>query len=64
MNILKTVKKNPSTTVIAIITAVTNVWNLAKENAELFGIGSKTLAIGSLILTAVMLVYNQFSNKV
>ena len=63
MNILRTVKKNPSTTVIAIITAVTNVWNLVSENAELFGIGSKTIAIGSLILTAVMLIYNQFSNQ-
>jgi len=63
MNILRTVKKNPSTTVIAIITAITNVWNLVSENAELFGIGSKTLAIGTVVLTAVMLVYNQFTNQ-
>lgn len=63
MNILKSAKKNPGTTVLAVITAITNVWNLVSENAELFGIGSKTLAIGTVVLTAVMLVYNQFTNQ-
>lgn len=63
MNILKSAKKNPGTTVLAVITAITNVWNLVSENAELFGIGSKTLAIGSLVLTVAMMVYNQFTNQ-
>lgn len=63
MNILKTVKKNPSTTVIAIITAITNVWNLLSENAELFGISSKAIAIGTVVLTAIMLVFNSFNSQ-
>ena len=63
MNILKTVKRNPSTTLVAIITAVTNVWNLVSENAELFGIGSKTIAIGTVVLTAIMVLFNSLNSK-
>ena len=63
MNILRTVKKNPSTTVLAIITAITNVWNLLSENAELFGISSKAIAIGTVVLTAIMVLFNSLNSK-
>lgn len=60
---METIKNNPVTTFVAVVTAITNVWNLAAENAQLLGIGSKTLAIGSLVLTGVMLVYNTLNSK-
>jgi len=60
---MDTIKNNPVTTFVAVVTAITNVWNLAAENAQLLGIGGKTLAIGSLILTGAMLVYNTLKAK-
>ena len=61
MKLLSTAKKNPKTTVLTVITIVSNLWNVATENAELFGIGSKTIAIGSLVLTALVMIYNAVS---
>lgn len=55
---METIKNNPVTTFVAVVTAITNVWNLAVDNAALLGIGGKTIAIGSLVLTAAMVVYN------
>jgi len=57
---METIKNNPTTTFVAVVAAISNVWNLAAENASILGIGSKTIAIGSLVLTGAMLVYNTF----
>ena len=63
MNILKTVKKNPWTTVVAVLTAVTGAWQLLSENADLIGIPAKVFSIGFLVLTIGMMVVNQFNNQ-
>lgn len=55
---METIKNNPTTTFVAVVAAISNVWNLAADNAQILGIGSKTIAIGTLALTAIMLVYN------
>lgn len=63
MNIQKAIKKNPKTSIVTVIAIVTTAWNMFGENAELFGVPAKTIAIGSAILAIVAMAVNQFSNN-
>lgn len=56
------VKRNPLTTIVVVLTIISNIWSLVTENAELLSIGSRTIAIGTLILTAIMITYNTITN--
>lgn len=60
---METIKNNPLNTVLVIITVLTNIWNLLTENAELFGIGSKAISIGAIVLTAIKLVYDALKSN-
>lgn len=60
---METLKNNPTTTFVAVLTAITSVWNLAAENAEILGISGKAIAIGGLVLTATMMVYNTLKSE-
>jgi len=66
MNILKIAKdkakRNPLTTLLTIITIVSTAGNYLSENAELLGIPSKWIAIGTAVITIAMMVYNQLNN--
>ncbi len=59
MNILqKTAAKNPKTTILIIIDILSIIWNLATENAAILGVSAKAIMIGSLIMTAIFMIYN------
>ena len=62
MNIEKSVKKHPKTSMVTIIAIVTTAWNMFSENAELFGVSGKTIAIGSAVLAIVAMVFNQLNS--
>ena len=57
MNILKTVKQKPVSTFLVVMSIVTVAWTALTTNAELFGIGSNFVAIGSIILTTANEIY-------
>ena len=57
MNILKTVKQKPVSTFLVVMSIVTVTWTALTTNAELFGIGSNVVAIGSVILTTANEIY-------
>lgn len=63
MNIQKAAKQNPKTTILTIVAVITALWNQLSENAELFGVPSKTIMIGSVILAAVAMVVNMLTNN-
>ncbi len=61
MDYRKLATDNPKTSVLAIITLVSSLWEYFSENAELFGVSGKTIMIGGVILTASVMVYNNFT---
>lgn len=63
MKIFKTVQKKPKTTFLIVITIVTLAWTAITTNADLFGIKSNVIAIGSVILTTANEIYKAIKGK-
>lgn len=57
MNILKTAKEKPVSTFLVVMSIVTVAWTALSTNAELFGISSNVIAIGSVVLTTANEIY-------
>lgn len=56
--------KNPKLTVATVITFILALWQVIAPTAELIlGIGTKGMAIISLIITALSFTYNYFYPK-
>ena len=57
---MKILKENPKLSVSVVVTLLLEVWTLISTNPELIGIGGKTLAKISLIVSIISLIWNQF----
>ena len=62
MNLLSKAKANPTTSFVSILAVISNAWNMLAENASLFGISSKAIAIGTVVLAIGMMAYNQLTS--
>lgn len=58
-----TIKNNPLTTIFIIISVISEVWNILKENAEIFGISANTVSKITLIISLIMVAYNVIKTK-
>lgn len=61
MNIKRTLKNNPKTTFLGVLTTAIALWKYLGENAEIFGISSKIVLIIGASLTGVLVAYNAFT---
>lgn len=61
MKLKKSIKNNPKTSVVTVLTAITALWDQLSENAELFGMSSKTVMIIGVVLSTGAMVYNMFN---
>ena len=53
--------KTTKLTIVSVITAILALWEVIYPTVEvIFGVGSRGLAIASLIITSVSFVYNRF----
>ena len=56
--------KNPKLTVVTVVTAILALWETIYPTVEvIFGVGSRGLAIASLIITVISFLYNRFYPK-
>ena len=56
---MKILKNNPKLSLSVIVTLILSVYSLISQNAELLGIDTKTMAIISVIVSIVSLVWKQ-----
>ena len=57
-------KNTPKLTVVTVLTALLALWDLIFPTVEvIFGVGSRGVAIASLIITSISFIYNRFYPK-
>ena len=56
---MKLLKKNPKLSISVIITIILEIYSMISQSSEILGISSKTMALISLIVSVISLVWNQ-----
>lgn len=59
---MEVLKRNPKTTILAILSIVSILWSALSDNAEIFGVSGQVISIGTVVLTAIGAVYNSIYN--